>query len=140
MSADSLHSAKPLLEATMTHSIHQFIPRKVHALLDYVISGLIIASPWLFGFSAKPVAPKIAMIAGCAIATYSLFTSYELGLVRMFPFAIHLFFDMLIGILLAAAFIDLGEGGRVGVVFGILGLLILFNAFCAIRPKDIDTG
>jgi hypothetical protein len=124
----------------MNYNLHQFIPRGTHAALDYLLGILVAISPWIVGFAGNVMATQIAVVLGCVLVLCDLFTSYELGLVRMLPFAVNLFFDFLIGIALTFAFVIFDVNGRVGITFCILGLLILFNTFCAIRPKDTPTS
>jgi hypothetical protein len=116
--------------------MHLFISRKRLGVLDYVLSLLTIASPWIFGFQGEYLAPQIAVVAGSVLLLYSLFTDYELGLIRALPFAGNRLLDIFVGVGLGASFIHFALGGRAGVAFAVLGVLILVNAFCTSRPKD----
>jgi hypothetical protein len=69
-----------------------------------------------------------------------LFTSYELGVIRMLPFAGNRLFDVLIGVFLATAFLDVAMLDRAGLAFAIIGVLMLLNAFCTARPKDVSAS
>jgi len=98
------------------------IPRPVHGVLDYCSAILLAVSPWLFGFKEQHLAPEFALVGGAAIVLVSLFTNYELGLIRLFPFPAHLLFDFVVGILLATNWIHFAFGGKAGVVFTIFGI------------------
>ena len=81
----------------------RFISTKVHGLLDYLVGLLLIASPWIFGFYSLSVATFLPIVLGAAALVYSLFTNYELGLIRILSVPTHLLLDILSGILLAVA-------------------------------------
>ncbi len=104
--------------------------------MDYVFSALIIASPWLFGFTNEPINTRIAVALGSGMAVYSFCTEYELGVLRGLPFSANLFLDMLIGIFLGSAFMHISMGSRGGLVFFILGFLVLYDVFHTNRPID----
>lgn len=79
----------------------RFISTRVHGILDYSIGLLLIALPWVLGI-ANSGAPA-AMLFGLGFATiiYSLFTDYELGMVRVFSMKAHLWLDFTSGVLVA---------------------------------------
>jgi hypothetical protein len=72
-------------------------------MLDYLLGALLIAAPWLFGFAAGGAETWVPVILGAGAIGYSLFTDYELGLVRKIPMGTHLGLDAGSGILLAAS-------------------------------------
>lgn len=106
----------------------QFIPRPVHGVLDYIGGLLLLASPWLFGYvNEQPVSADMAMFFGGGIALYTALTNFELGIVRLLPFPVHLVLDFIIGgALVAAPFIfqTRGTAAVVFVAFGIFELLV----------------
>jgi hypothetical protein len=79
------------------------IPTLVHGFLDYLTGLLLIAAPWLFGFAHGGAETWVPVILGAGALLYSLLTDYELGLIRAIPMPMHLTFDLLSGILLAAS-------------------------------------
>ena len=120
----------------MTHTIST----RLHGLLDYLWSALLIASPWLFGFADEPVNRAIAVILGSAVILYSFCTEYEFGVMRGIPRAAHLFLDMLVGVFLGSAFMHVAMASRGGLVFAILGVAMLINVFATPRPRDTATS
>src|SRR5689334_7630746 len=100
------------------------IPRPVHGLLDYLTGIFVAASPWLLGFKEQRLAPEFALAVGGGIVLYSLFTSYELGVVHLLPFRFHLFIDLVVGVFLAFSWVY-AFGGRAGVVFTLVGIFDL---------------
>ncbi len=81
----------------------RFIPTRVHGILDYLVGLLLIAAPWVFNFDRGGAETWVPVALGVGALLYSVFTDYELGLVRRFPMPTHLTLDLLSGILLAAS-------------------------------------
>lgn len=82
----------------------RFLSTRVHGMLDYLIGLLLIVSPWLFGFAdVGGVAVWLPGVLGAGALLYSLFTDYELGLVRKIPMPAHLMLDLGSGVLLAVS-------------------------------------
>ncbi|SKB68875.1 SPW repeat-containing protein [Parapedobacter luteus] len=81
----------------------RFIGRRFHAVLDYMAGLLLIAAPWLFGFTSIAAATWVAVIIGVAIIGMSLFTDYEGGVVKEIPMSTHLAIDVFAGLVLAAS-------------------------------------
>lgn len=79
------------------------IPRKLHGILDYLIGVLLIAAPWVLGFADEGPATYTPVILGVATLLYSALTNYELGLIKIIPFHVHMVIDVLSGALLAAS-------------------------------------
>ena len=81
----------------------RFIPTRIHGFLDYLVGLLLIAAPWVFGFARGGAETWIPVILGAGALVYSLFTNYELGVVKRLPMPTHLTLDLLSGLLLAAS-------------------------------------
>lgn len=79
----------------------RFIPTRIHGMLDYGMGLILIASPWLFGFARGGAETWLPVILGLGVILYSLFTDYELGVVRKLSMSAHLTLDGLGGALLA---------------------------------------
>ncbi|HEU4648885.1 MAG TPA: SPW repeat protein [Gemmatimonadales bacterium] len=81
----------------------RFIPTRTHGVLDYLVGALLMVSPWLFDFAAGGAETWLPVVLGAATIIYSVFTDYELGLVRKIPMPVHLALDLLSGALLAVS-------------------------------------
>lgn len=81
----------------------RIIPTKIHGYLDYLVGALLIAAPWLFDFARGGAETWIPVILGASAIVYSLFTDYEMGVLRKLSMRTHLMLDLMSGILLAAS-------------------------------------
>lgn len=108
----------------------KFINRKTHAVLDYLVGIIMIASPWLFGFANIPSAKWTVIVLGLLALLMSLMTDYEGGLIKKVPMAAHLNIDAISGILLAISPWVLGFHNQVYLPHLLLGLLEIIAAIC----------
>ena len=80
------------------------ITSRMHGMLDYPAGVLLIAAPWIFGFSdVGGAAVAVPVIVGIAVILQSLITDYELSVARILPLRAHLMVDVAAGIVLAAS-------------------------------------
>ena len=100
----------------------RFIPTWIHGLLDYPMSILLMALPWLGGFANGGAAQWVPIVAGVAMLGLSATTAYEAGLVRSVPMTTHLIVDAVMGLLLAASPWLFGFADTVWLPFVVLGL------------------
>lgn len=77
------------------------IGTKTHAIIDYLMGILLIASPWLFDFYRGGWESWIPIILGVCTLLMSLMTNYELSASKKISMKTHLSVDMFAGILLA---------------------------------------
>jgi len=71
------------------------IPTKVHGVLDYMTAAFLHTLPRVMGWSDNVT--RVLDVAGGGATGYSLFTDYELGLVKALPMKAHLTLDALSG-------------------------------------------
>ena len=125
----------------------QFIPTKIHGVLDYLVGIFLITAPWSFSFSSNPGVTEgnaktlVPIILGIAAILYSLFTDYEFGISRKIPMKMHLLFDLLSGIFLAASPWLFGFANQVYLPHLIIGLLEIGAALLTkTQPSHSDAG
>lgn len=97
------------------------ISSKIHAVLDYLVGILLIAAPWLLGFTDNSTATMVPVILGASTLLYSLFTNYEYSIARMLPYKIHLAIDLVAGIVLLGSPWLFGFSDRIYLPHVILG-------------------
>jgi hypothetical protein len=104
------------------------IPTKIHGILDYAVSAILIASPWIFKFSDIHPAMEVPIALGILTILYSMFTDYEYGLFKKIPMRVHLLLDVLSALLLAASPWIFGFANYVylpHLLFGILEMVVI---------------
>jgi len=106
----------------------RFIPRPLHAATDYLFAAALAASPSLVGFEEDKEAVVAARaLAGTTVGA-SAFTRYELGLIRLIPFNMHLLLDLLAAFPTIAApwvlgFSDNPKARNTFVAFGVFEII-----------------
>jgi hypothetical protein len=104
------------------------IPLNLHAALEPLMAVVIIAAPWIFGFSETDSATVICVIVGIAMLLVGSMTDWRLSLARVIPLRMHLTGDLLLGAVLLLSplvfgFADEGGPTRFMVIAGALELM-----------------
>ncbi len=83
------------------------IPRAVHGLLDYGYAALLIAAPFLLGFSDEGAATAVAIIAGVVVLVAAASTKcFPTSVIKSLPVTGHLTLDFgLVAALIASPFL-----------------------------------
>jgi hypothetical protein len=85
------------------------ITSRMHAMLDYPLAVVSIATPWIFGFSdVGGAAVALPIIVGALAIGQSLITDWELSVANIVPLPVHLTLDTLAGIVLVISPIVFG--------------------------------
>jgi hypothetical protein len=100
----------------------RFISTKIHGVLDYMMSIVLMGAPWLLGFARAGGETWIPVILGVIMLIYSLFTDYEYGALKVLPVKAHLLIDLLAGVFLAASPWILGFADYVFLPHLVLGI------------------
>ena len=74
-----------------------------HGVIDYAMAGMLMAAPWLFGFSRNRKATANAVASGAAVLGLSLMTRYPLGVMKVIPFPVHGVVETIAAVMTAAA-------------------------------------
>ncbi|HVF99279.1 MAG TPA: hypothetical protein VND68_05540 [Chloroflexia bacterium] len=69
------------------------IPRPVHAVMDYLWGIALMFAPEALGFKKDGAANAYCKARGGSMVLTSLMTRYELGLIKLIPFNMHLLID-----------------------------------------------
>jgi hypothetical protein len=89
--------------AAVTESGAKVVKPLPHGVMDYAEAGMLMAAPWLFGFSRNRKATTCAVVSGLGILGLSLFTRYPLGVVKAIPFPVHGVIEAMAGVMTATA-------------------------------------
>ncbi|MDP8943584.1 MAG: SPW repeat protein, partial [Actinomycetota bacterium] len=79
------------------------IPRFVHGLVEYLAAALLIAAPFLLGFSDVGSATAASIVAGVVVLFIAATTQGATSLIDQIPLAAHVALDYLLAALLIAA-------------------------------------
>jgi SPW repeat len=117
-------SINPIEEETMDRGP---IPLNLHAALEPLIAIIIIAAPWIFGFSGADDAKAVCIVVGVVMLLSGAMTDWRLSLVRAIPLRLHMTLDMLLGAVLILSpfvfgFSDHGGPTRFTIIAGVLEL------------------
>lgn len=104
----------------------RFIPTRFHGILDYIFGILLIASPWLFDFAADGAETWVPVVIGAIVLMQTIFTDFEMGLVKKIPMQTHLMLDFGLGVILAISPWLFGFADHVyspHLIFGVISML-----------------
>jgi hypothetical protein len=101
------------------------IPLNLHAALEPLIALVIIAAPWIFGFSDTDSATVICVLVGLSMLIVGSLTDWRLSLMRVIPLRMHMSGDLLLAAVLLLSplvfgFADEGGPARFMVIAGAL--------------------
>jgi SPW repeat len=104
------------------------IPLNLHAMLEPLMALVIIAAPWIFGFSETDSATVICVLVGVVMLLVGSMTDWRLSLARVIPLRMHLMGDLLLGAVLLLSplvfgFADEGGPTRFMVIAGALEVM-----------------
>jgi SPW repeat len=104
------------------------IPLNLHAALEPLMAVVIIAAPWIFGFSDTASATVICVLVGVVMLLVGSMTDWRLSLARLIPLRMHLTGDLVLGAVLILSplifgFADEGGPTRFMVIAGALELM-----------------
>jgi hypothetical protein len=97
-------------------------------MLEPVIAAVIIAAPWIFGFSNVDDATVVCVAVGVVMLIAGSMTDWRISLVRLIPLRMHLATDLLLGAVLILSpfvlgFSDQGGATRFTIIAGALELI-----------------
>ncbi len=104
------------------------IPLTLHAASEPFLVALLIAAPFLFGFSDESAPTAVSIVAGIVILIVAMSTKWKLSLVKVIPVDVHAMLDLGMGALLIASpfifgFSDVGSATAFFIAFGVVEIL-----------------
>lgn len=105
------------------------IPLAVHELLEPFIAALLIAAPFLFGFSDQGAATAVFIALGVLVLLIGQSTDWRISVIKIIPLPVHFVLDLVIGVLLIISpflfgFSDQAAPTALAIVLGAGSLLI----------------
>ena len=101
----------------------QFISKDTHGIIDYVMSIVLILSPWILGFNRGGAETWVPVVLGILTIAVSLVTDYKYSLKKIISMKDHLMIDLTSGIFLALSPWIFGFSEYVFVPHVLFGLL-----------------
>jgi hypothetical protein len=103
------------------------LPLRAHQAIEPIAAILLIAAPWIFGFSDNDTATTLSIIVGVIVLITGMTTRWRMSLVKLIPLRTHFMIDLGVGIALialpfVAGFSDNGGATRFFVIAGVLEL------------------
>ena len=103
------------------------LPLRAHQAIEPIVAILLIAAPWIFGFSDNDTATTLSIIVGVIVLITGMTTRWRMSLVKLIPLRTHFMMDLGVGIALivlpfVAGFSDHGGATRFFVIAGVLEL------------------
>ena len=119
----------------------KFLSNRIHTFLGVVVGAVLLAAPYIFGFSDEGTAATIPWVVGAVILVNEFIADADLSIFKIVPMQTHRIIDALIGVFLALSpvlfdFTDLDASAWVPHV--IVGLLIVGYAM-ATRVSSPNT-
>ena len=74
-----------------------------HSAAEPFLVALLIAAPFLFGFSDQAAPTAVSLVAGVAILIVAMSTCWKLSLVKVVPLVAHAMLDLGLGAALVAS-------------------------------------
>ncbi len=104
------------------------IPLNLHALSEPLLVALLIAAPFLFGFSDESAPTALSIVAGVVILVVAMSTKWRISLVKVIPVEVHALLDLGLGAFLVASPFIFGFSDETAptaffITFGILEIL-----------------
>ncbi|MDB5116713.1 MAG: hypothetical protein JWQ79_2205 [Mucilaginibacter sp.] len=112
-----------------------FISKTFYGFINYAAALLLIASPWLFGFSHAPVAAAVLMplLMGWLQLIMAIFSKNPLGFMNIFPMQMQNCVDVLMGSFLLALPWTYAFSSYVFWPHLLLGLVLLLKGIFAVE-------
>jgi hypothetical protein len=111
------------MNTALQRPAHLLMAPRTNAIIDYTVAFILFLAPWLLSYSDHAVAP-VSRALGALVLFYSLCTKYDLGVIRFIPLQVHLFLDLGMALLLAAAPIHFAIWGLPGLMMVVLGIVM----------------
>ena len=104
---------------------HGPLPLRAHQAIEPIAAILLIAAPWIFGFSDNDAATTLSIIVGVIVLVTGMTTRWRMSLVKLLPLRTHFMMDLAVGVALVAlpfiaGFSDHGDATRFFVIAGVL--------------------
>lgn len=81
----------------------QVLSSRIHTIIGLVVGAVLIVAPWIFGFADVAAAMWTAIIIGVVILISELTTTSPVSPIKLVPMRIHVWTDVVVGLVLAVS-------------------------------------
>jgi hypothetical protein len=115
------------------------IPAFLHGVIEYVAGALLIAAPFLFGYSSG-AAKAVSIVLGLCVLGLAAGSAMPTGLASVVPVQAHVVLDyVLVALLVASPFVfGFSDDGGATAVFIILGVAHLLVSIATRFVRSTD--
>src|SRR5437588_9805872 len=104
------------------------VPLNLHPAIEPIAAVVLLAAPWIFGFSDVNSAKIVSIVVGVIMLLSGAMTRWRLALVRVIPLRVHFMTDLLLGLVLIVApfvfgFSENGGATRFLIIAGVLEMM-----------------
>jgi hypothetical protein len=101
------------------------LPLRIHAAIEPLIGIILIAAPWIFGFSHTNDAKVFCIVVGILVIVGGALTDWRVSIARIIPIRVHFIWDLAIALVLIVApfvlgYSDQGGATRFSIIAGVL--------------------
>ncbi|MBB1031477.1 SPW repeat protein [Dietzia sp. SLG310A2-38A2] len=79
------------------------ISSRIHTIIGLIVGAVLVVAPWIFGFADVEAAKWTAIVVGVVILLSELTTTSPVSPMKLVPMRIHVWTDVLVGVVLAAS-------------------------------------
>jgi hypothetical protein len=91
---------------------HGPIPLRMHAMLEPIAGIVLIAAPWIFGFSDVSSSKTLSIVVGIVVLISGMTTRWRWSLAKLIPLRTHFMTDVLLGLVLIVGPFVLGDSSN----------------------------
>jgi hypothetical protein len=117
------------------------LPYTVHGVLEYIVGVLLIAAPFLLGFTDQGAATAVSIIGGVVMLGLAASTRGPTSLNNAVPVPVHVVADLALGaVFIASPFLfGFSDEGSPTAFFIALGVLMLLGVIATRYPGAAKT-
>jgi hypothetical protein len=112
------------------------LPYAAHGILEYVVGALLIAAPFLLGFTDQGAATAVSIVGGVVVLGLAASTRGPTSLNNAMPVSVHVLADLALGgVFIAAPFLfGFSDNGSPTALFIALGVTMLLGVVATRYP------
>lgn len=117
---------------------YRFVTKAIHAyLIDYPVAVVLLIAPFILKLGqSAPIALWLSVVTGLAALILPLLTDHPTGVMKVIPYALHLWVDRAVGVVFLAALFVFSFSGLDAWYYGVLGVAVLLTTSVLNAPEE----